>query len=127
LNEAYAALDRAQSPPEWRAAQGQLLTLTSGALGGAGAADADDTLARQDIFCRLAESALQLGQPDAALAWTRRGLEIDAAPNVFGARLHVLAGQAQAALGDRDGAARSFSQAIEVDEQLLGESLDGTP
>jgi tetratricopeptide (TPR) repeat protein len=127
LNDAYAALDRAHSPSELRAVQSQLLTLTSGALGGAGVAAADGALLRQDIFCRLAETALQLGQPDAAFAWARRGLEIDAAPNVFGARLHVLAGQAQAALGDRDGAARSYSEAIEINEQLLGESLDGTP
>ena len=84
----------------------------------------DTRLVRQDLFCRLAETALRLGQPDAALDWTRQGLELDGPPTPFLARLSALEGQAKAALGDRLGAAQSYMQALKVNEALLDESLD---
>jgi tetratricopeptide (TPR) repeat protein len=123
VDAAYTDLDRAQSGEQLRIVQTKLTALSTGALGnGANAADTD--LVRQDIFCRLAEVALRLGQPQAALEWTRQGLELPASPNPFAARLHQLAGQAHEALGDREGAARSYSRAIEINEKLLDESLD---
>ena len=89
-----------------------------------GWSSSDTRLVRQDLFCRLAETALRLGQPDAALDWTRQGLELDGPPTPFLARLSALEGQAKAALGDRLGAAQSYMQALKVNEALLDESLD---
>lgn len=86
---------------------------------------ADTRQVRQDVFCRLAETALRLGQPDAALDWTRQGLHLDGPPTPFLAQLSALEGQAKAALGDRLGAAQSYMQALKVNEAMLDESLDG--
>lgn len=85
----------------------------------------DTRQVRQDLFCRLAETALRLGQPDTALDWTRQGLELDGPPTPFLAQLSALEGQAKAALGDRLGAAQSYMQALKVNEALLDQSLDG--
>jgi hypothetical protein len=82
-------------------------------------------LVRQDLFCRLAETALRLGQPETALRWARQGLDLDGPPTPFLAQLSALEGQARDALGDRDGAAKSYMKALEVNEALLNESLDG--
>jgi len=125
VDQAYAALDRAQSNAELRQAQTNLTALSSGTLGSADESAVSE-LMRQDIFCRLAEVALRLGQPDVALDWTRRGLALPAPPSPFGARLWHVDGRARAALGDQDGAAKSYLKAIEVNEQLLDESLDGS-
>lgn len=127
VDQTYAELDRAQSSADLRQAQSQLSALSSGPLGGAnGSADsAEADVLRQDIYCRLAEVALRLGQAKVALDWARRGLELPAPPNAFAARLWHVQGQARAALGDADGAAESYMKAIEVNERLLDESLDG--
>jgi len=128
VDQTYAELDRAQTSADLRQAQTHLSALSSGSLGNAnGSGDsADADLLRQDIYCRLAEVALRLGQPKVALDWARRGLELPAPPNPFAARLWHVQGQARAALGDQDGAAKSYMKAIEVNEQLLDESLDGS-
>ena len=123
VDGAYAELDRAQSKPELERAQARLRTLTSD-FGGAAAPPNADRI-RPDLYCRLAEVALRLGQPRAALDWVQRGLELGAAPSPFVARLYLLQGQARSALGDRDGAAKSYMKAIEINEQLLDDSLDG--
>jgi predicted negative regulator of RcsB-dependent stress response len=122
VDGAYAELDRAQSKPELERAQARLRALTSG-FGADAPANADRI--RPDLYCRLAEVALRLGQPRAALDWVQRGLDLGAAPSPFVARLYLLQGQARSALGDRDGAARSYMKAIEINEQLLDDSLDG--
>jgi predicted negative regulator of RcsB-dependent stress response len=121
LDDAYAESDRAQSQAELERAQARLGVLASSGLG----ASADAERLRPDIYCRLAEIALRLGQPQTALDWARRGLALGAPASPFVARLYLLEGQAKSALGDRDGAARSYLKAIQVNEQLLDESLDG--
>jgi predicted negative regulator of RcsB-dependent stress response len=80
---------------------------------------------RQDVYCRLAETALRLGEPRAALEWTRRGLDLDGPPTPFLAQLMALEGDAWAALGDDASAATSYMRALQVHEALLDESLDG--
>ncbi len=123
VDGAYAELDRAQSKPELERAQARLRSLESG-FGGADAPPNAHRI-RPDLYCRLAEVALRLGQPKTALDWVQRGLELGVAPSPFVARLYLLQGQARSALGDRDGAAKSYMKAIEINEQLLDESLDG--
>ena len=123
VDGAYAELDRAQSKPDLERAQARLRALESGF----GGADAPPNAARirPDLYCRLAEVALRLGQPKTALDWVQRGLDLGAAPSPFVARLYLLQGQARSALGDREGAAKSYMKAIEINEQLLDDSLDG--
>jgi hypothetical protein len=82
-------------------------------------------LLRQDLFCRLAEAALRVGQPDQALEWAKRGIALDGPPNPLLAQLMAIDGQARASLGDRLGAARSYLRALEINETLLDEHLDG--
>jgi hypothetical protein len=55
----------------------------------------------------------------------QRGLDLGAPPSPFLARLYLLQGQARSQLGDRDRAASSYMKAIEINEQLLDDSLDG--
>jgi len=119
IDGAYAESDRAQSKAELEGAQVRLRALAASGLG----TSADAERLRPDIYCRLAEVALRLGQPQAALDWARRGLALGAPASPFVARLYLLEGQAKNALGDRDGAARSYLKAIQVNEQLLDESL----
>lgn len=121
LDGAYGELDRAQSRAELEHARERLGSLASGSLGGS---QANAERLRPDIYCRLAEVALRLGQPEAALDWARRGLALGAPASPFVARLYLLQGQAKSALGDRDGAAKSYLKAIEVNEQLLDQSLE---
>jgi hypothetical protein len=123
LSRVHAALDRAGTPEELTRSQ-QDLRAQLGSLRGDLNAD-DARLVRQDLFCRLAETALKLGEPRAALEWTRRGLDLDGPPTPFLAQLSALEGDAWAALGDDDSAARSYMEAIRVHDALLDESLDG--
>jgi tetratricopeptide (TPR) repeat protein len=85
----------------------------------------DSDLVRQDLFCRLAEAALRVGQPEQALEWAKRGLDLDGPPNPLLAQLTAIDGQARASLGDRMGAAKSYLRALEINETLLDEHLDG--
>jgi tetratricopeptide (TPR) repeat protein len=121
VNSAYQELDRAQSPAELESARKRFSSLASTSFGGR---KANAERLRPDIYCRLAEVALRLGEPQAALDWTRRGLALGAPASPFVARLYLLEGQAKSALGDRNGAAKSYLKAIEVNEQLLDESLE---
>ncbi|MEO8183673.1 MAG: hypothetical protein ABI895_32990 [Deltaproteobacteria bacterium] len=121
VDGAYGELDRAQSPAELERARERLDDLASSSFGGS---KANAERLRPDIYCRLAEVALRLGQPQAALDWARRGLALGAPASPFVARLYLLEGQAKSALGDRNGAAKSYLKAIEVNEQLLDQSLE---
>jgi len=77
------------------------------------------------LYCRLAETALRLGEPRTALDWTRRGIDLDGPPSPFLAQLMALEGDALAALGEPSSAAGSYMRALRVHEALLDESLDG--
>ena len=123
LARAHAALDAAHAPAELEDARG-LLTDLSRELG-PGGVDPDGRLIRQDLYCRLAETALRLGEPQTALEWTRRGLALDGPPTPFLAQLQALEGDAFEALGDQDRAVRSYVKALAVHERLLDENLDG--
>ena len=79
--------------------------------------------ARQDLFCRLADTSLALGEPMRALEWVSQGLELKGPPNVFVAELFVLRGRAKSALGKREEAAESYLDALDVHDQLLERSL----
>jgi hypothetical protein len=117
--ERDAATGRAALEQSRRAMLNALGTLEPGLSG------ADERLVRQDLYCRLAETALELGEPQSALEWTRRGLDLDGPPTPFLAQLSALEGDALAALGDDESAAKSYLKALQVHESLLHESLDG--
>ena len=123
LSRAHAELDEAQSRAELERSRANLSRL----LGTAGdRLDANDARqVRQDLYCRLAETALRLGEPRAALEWTRRGLDLDGPPSPFLAQLEALEGDAYEALGEPSSAAGSYMRALRVHEALLDESLDG--
>ncbi len=124
LEHAHQLADTARSEPELEAARGALTALTFD-LSSQNLDEADARWARQDVFCRLAEVALRLGEPRAALEWTRQGLELDGPPSPFLAQLFALDGQARAQLGDETAAAASYMKALRVNERLLDEHLDG--
>jgi hypothetical protein len=117
--EADAASGRAELERSQRNLSQTLATL------GDGLDPTDARLVRQDLYCRLAETALRLGEPRAALEWTRRGLDLDGPPSAFLAQLRALEGDAWAALGEGGNAAASYMKALRVHEALLDESLDG--
>jgi hypothetical protein len=123
LSRAHAELDGASSRVELERSQASLARL----LGTAGdGLDVDDARqVRQDLYCRLAETALRLGEPRAALEWTRRGIDLDGPPSPFLAQLMALEGDALTALGEPSSAAASYMKALRVHEALLDESLDG--
>jgi len=123
LSRAHAELDGAVSRAELERSQASLTRL----LGTAGdGLDPDDARQlRQDLYCRLAETALRLGEPRRALEWTRRGIDLDGPPSPFLAQLMALEGDALAALGEPSSAAASYLRALRVHEALLDESLDG--
>jgi hypothetical protein len=119
---AYAQLDAARSRPAIERSQRTLVEL-SDAL--EGRTDDEGRLIRQDLYCRLAETALRLGEPQTALEWARRGLALDGQPTPLLAQLEALGGDAWTALGDDEQAARSYMRALRMHETLLGEDLDG--
>jgi predicted negative regulator of RcsB-dependent stress response len=123
LSGAHAGLDAAKTPVELESSQ-RTLTRTLQTLGDE-LDPTDARLVRQDLYCRLAETALRLGQPRAALEWTRRGLDLDGPPTPFLAQLMALEGDAWAALGEDTSAASSYMRALRVQETMLDESLDG--
>ncbi len=124
IEQAHAEADAARSRDELRNAERNLTQIVQASVDTEWGS-AQTRLVRQDLFCRLAETALRLGQPETALQWTRQGLDLDGPPTPFLAQLSALEGQARDALGDRDGAAKSYMKALEVNEALLDESLDG--
>ncbi len=124
LDRAHAELDRAASREELERSR-QTLTSLSSSLEAGEWSPTQARLVRQDLFCRLAEAALRLGEPQSALEWTRQGIDLDGPPTPFLAQLMSLEGQALAALGDRLGAAKSLMKALELNQALLDESLDG--
>ncbi|HTV17235.1 MAG TPA: hypothetical protein VMG12_01150, partial [Polyangiaceae bacterium] len=123
LSRAHAELDGAESPAELRRSQAVLTRLLETSGDGLGANDARQV--RQDLYCRLAETALRLGEPRAALEWARRGIDLDGPPSPFLAQLMALEGDAYEALGEPASAANSYMKALRVHEALLDESLDG--
>jgi hypothetical protein len=124
VQSAYSDADRARSVAELARARERLTALSSAGLGGISTAVEAEQL-RPDVYCRLAELTLRLGQARAALDWARQGLELGSAPSPFVACLYQQQGRAREALGDRDGAARSYMNALQVNEGLLDESLEG--
>jgi hypothetical protein len=123
LSRAHAELDGASSRAELVRSQASLTRLLATAGDGLDADDARQV--RQDLYCRLAETALRLREPRAALEWTRRGIDLDGPPSPFLAQLMALEGDALTALGEPSSAAASYMRALRVHEALLDESLDG--
>jgi tetratricopeptide (TPR) repeat protein len=123
LARVHAERDAAMGPAALEQSQRALASALSTLTGDLG--DTDARLVRQDLYCRLAQTALELGQAQAALEWTRRGLDLNGPPTAFLAQLSALEGDALAELGDDEGAARSYLKALRVHETLLQDSLDG--
>jgi hypothetical protein len=123
LARAHRELDGAQSRDELEHSRAELIELLQTA--GDGLRPDDARQVRQDVYCRLAETALRLGEPRAALEWTRRGIELDGPPSAFLAQLMALEGDALTALGEPSSAAASYMKALRVHEALLDDILDG--
>lgn len=123
LSRAHAELDGAVSRADLERSQASLTRLLGTATDGLAPDHARQV--RQDLYCRLAETALRLGEPRGALEWTRRGIDLDGPPSPFLAQLMALEGDALAALGEPSSAAASYLKALRVHEALLDESLHG--
>lgn len=121
---AYRDADGARSVAELERARERLTALSAAGLGGTSSAAEAEQL-RPDVYCRLAEIDLRLGQPRAALDWVRQGLALGSEPSPFVACLYQQQGRAREALGDRNGAGQSYMNALKVNERLLDESLEG--
>jgi tetratricopeptide (TPR) repeat protein len=78
---------------------------------------------QQDLLQRLAETALRQGQPEQARDWARQGLALDGPVSPLLGLLWLTLGEADEALGDRSAAARSYMNALRINQELLEESL----
>jgi len=90
-----------------------------------GLAPEDAWVIRADAAYRLAELELGAGDPEAALAWIERGLEGGARADLFEANLLVTRGRALEALGRDVEAARAYHEALVINDELLGQTLEG--
>jgi hypothetical protein len=79
---------------------------------------------QQDLYWRLADLALREGRPEQALDWARQGIALDGPPSSFLGLLWQAQGEAQEALGDREGAARSYLEAQSINLALLRQDLE---
>ncbi len=87
----------------------------------------DARVVRADACARVAATDLAEGNPRAALERVKEGLLLGRAADATTAALLIVQGKAHERLGRAVEAARSFADAIAIDERLLEETLKGTP
>ncbi len=85
----------------------------------------DVRVVRQDAHWRLAEMALDDGEPVRALRHANGGLAEGRGRDVFTANLLVSRGRAREALNDPLRAASDYHEALQINDALLHELLDG--
>lgn len=80
-------------------------------------------LLAQDAMCEYALLFLDLGRNIEGLARAEHGIEISATPSIFLANLHVTTAEAHERLERYDDAAEAYYQALQVNQQLMQDSL----
>jgi hypothetical protein len=123
VERAHAAADAATDPNAARAALEALRARPVPAELGAD----DRRQVLQDLSFRLGVLALDAGDPGAAATEAERGLALGHADDEFSANLWIVAGRAQAALGQQSDAAASYAAALAIHEHLLDRALQGEP
>lgn len=83
----------------------------------------EPTLSEQDALCDVAERQLKQGQPESALRTIADGLVLSATPSKALARLYVLKAQAHERRGETILANDSYYQALQINQQLMQDSL----
>jgi hypothetical protein len=82
-----------------------------------------EQILQQISLCDLAERQLQQGQPELALRTIADGLVLSATPSATLARLYEIKAQAHERRGEKILAGDSYFQALQINRQLLQESL----
>lgn len=120
LEEAHREADMASDDAARRAALGRLAELDQRAP----AAPAAELIElRQDLAVRAARLELQLGRPEAALAWAQRGLELSPGPSVMAATLWLTSADAHEAAGRLDETRAALSKALTINKRLFEREL----
>lgn len=123
---AHARADAAAAGGDLQAAHDELSRFVHGEVPIA-MADADRRVVRQDVHWRLAELALEMGEPQRAIRHANQGLaEAEGRPavDVFTANLLVARGRAREAANDPLGAASDYHDALRIHDALLHALLD---
>ena len=89
-----------------------------------GVAAIDLRLVHQDIYFRLAESALARGDAKKALHWVQTGLELGGNQDLFRANLFVVQGKAYESLGKTSEANQAFYEALLINDTLFTQLVD---
>jgi tetratricopeptide (TPR) repeat protein len=79
---------------------------------------------RQDLADRAARLHLDLGEPERALEWVKKGREVDDRPSVLQANLLITEADSLVALGERDRARQALLRAVEINQALLNVELE---
>jgi tetratricopeptide (TPR) repeat protein len=89
---------------------------------------ADDVrVVLQDTYFRLSEIELTEGRAEQALQFTEQGLGLGDQADLFSANLHIHRGRALEGLGRGAEAAKAYSRALRINEQLLEGVLGQAP
>ena len=124
LREAHQRADAAEQRGDVAAAAAALAPLASAPAPDAVAAT-HARAARQDLYFRLATLAAGQDDHEAARAAANSGLALGHGDDVLTANLLIARGEAQEALGDREGASADYLAALRINEVLLDAVLAG--
>ena len=122
---AHGRADEAMAQEDWEGARAAL-TDALAAPPPPGLAAADARVVRQDLLFRLSEAELRAGHAAVAADRADEGLNLGRAADVFTANLLVARGRAREALGRSREAAGDYFDALEINDTLLDQALDGT-
>jgi tetratricopeptide (TPR) repeat protein len=118
LRDAHQNADAAEQRGDLAAAAAALSPLASAPAPGA-VAGTHARAARQDVYFRLASLAAVQGDHEAARAAADAGLALGRGDDVLTANLLIARGEAQEALGEREGASADYLAALRINEVLL--------
>jgi uncharacterized membrane protein len=119
---ANAAADEAIATENWDAARRLLREAVDREVPGAVAAE-DARVVRQDLLYRMTLVEIEAGEFSAAADRADEGLNLGRADDVFTANLLVARARAREGLDRPREAAGDYFDALEINEELLGEAL----